>query len=517
MLKILNNSLQPQTTIKTLTAVISEEINREYSFAFSAIIDGDKSQYIDTDNIAEVEDNYFNIVCTKEQRHPDGTIMVDAECEHVSYALSDNILDDGFTGYGTPAQLLAQLFQETIFTVGQVEFTQAITISINEAVTKRAVLLAVADQLGGELKFHKFEISLLTRRGADRGVQFRYRKNNISVARSVDKRKLVNGQPTVSYECAVAELEFVSGHGMNDHYELGDTVQVIDPGLNINTLQRIVKESHDPFSRMQGSVTIANFVPDISDSIITLQRTSLMKGSVYNGCHISPEDGFVAIKSDKTVRNTMNATVGNLLEVSDDSGNTWRPVFSVEVQDGKAILKLVGRQEVKDGNIILLESFKDTNGGRLAIYDNGGNLNVSVGVEGSGGANTGGTLILYNDSETKPRVALGINAATDSGVIEALDSNGKIRAYMSGQQSDGGAIFVAYDSAGNAKSYLSETAGKINDQYIATRDWVEAQGYTTESWVNSQGFLKSISGWSGYMTPDGTYVVSNGIITDKLI
>ena len=508
MLKILNNSLQPQTIVKTLTAAISEEINREYSFAFSAIIDGDKSQYVNTDAIAEVEDNYFNVVYTKEQRHPDGTITVDAECEHVSYALSDNILDDGFTGYGTPAQLLTQLFQGTNFTAGRVDFTQAITISINEAVTKRAVLLAITDQLGGELKFHKFEISLLARRGADRGVQFRYRKNNMAVSRSVDKRKLINGQPTVAYECDVAELEFATGHGADDHYELGDTVQVIDPGLSINTLQRIVKESHDPFNRMQGSVAIANFVPDISDSIITLQRTSIMKGSIYNGCHISPEDGFVAVKSDKTVRNTMNATVGNLLEVSDDSGNTWRPVFSVEVQDGKAILKLVGRQEVKDGNIILLESFKDTNGGKLAIYDNDGNLNVRVGVEGTGADNTGGTLILYNDSETKPRVALGIRENYDSGIMLLYDTNGHGRVYATASQSREGRIYI-YDTDGNLKTSLSETSGMINNQAIATQDWVESQGYSTDVYTPP-------SGWSGYMTPDGTYVVSNGIITDKL-
>jgi hypothetical protein len=370
MLKIINNSLQLQAVIENvLSPLITEEINGEFSFGFSAIIDGEKSHYINTDNIAVVEDNYFNIIYSKEQRHANNTITTSVKCEHVSYDLGneDNILDEGFVAYGTPEQVLTQLLQGSNFTIGQVDFTAAITVAIKERVTKRGVLIYIAGQLGGELKFSKYQISILSRRGADRGVQFRYAKNNISVSRITDKRKLINGQPTVSYEVDVAELEFADGYGNDEHYELGDTVQVIDPDLKINTPQRIIKESHNPFERGQGSVTIANFVPNISNSIAAIQSKAVMKNTVYNGCNISPEKGFESERSDKKAKATMNATEGYKLETGDGNG-TYTPVFYIVIEeDGTAKLYL-GGNAVFSGKITAADiEGSDITGGTINV------------------------------------------------------------------------------------------------------------------------------------------------------
>jgi hypothetical protein len=51
-----------------------------------------------------------------------------------------------------------------------------------------------------------------------------------------------------------------------------------------------------------------------------------------------------------------------------------------------------------------------------------------------------------------------------------------------------------------------------NEDFYASQPWVG-------SYVNSQGFLKSTSGWSGYMNgADGSmYTVSNGLIIDKIL
>jgi hypothetical protein len=38
-----------------------------------------------------------------------------------------------------------------------------------------------------------------------------------------------------------------------------------------------------------------------------------------------------------------------------------------------------------------MDIYKDTNGGKIAIYDTNGNLNVRHGVEKSGALNSGGT------------------------------------------------------------------------------------------------------------------------------
>lgn len=334
MIKILNQSLQLQAIVtNVLSPLISEEINREFSFTFKTVIDGEKSQYINYQHIAEVEGNYFDIAYTKESRNADDTLTIDVECDHVAYRLSeeDNILES-FIAVGTCQQLLNTLLNGTIFTVGAVEFTDIKTIAINEKTTRRAVLLAIASAYGGELKFDKFQISLLLRRGADRGVQFRYRKNNISVTRSIDNRTKINGLPKVNYEVKVAELEFADGYDSDEHFELGDSIDVIDGGLNLDISARIVKHDYNPFERMQGDVTIANFTEDISDTITRLQQTTVVKGNIYNGCSISPENGFEAIRSDNQVRTIMNATSGIAIQKGDGSGNNWQNMFYVDSQ-----------------------------------------------------------------------------------------------------------------------------------------------------------------------------------------
>ncbi|MCL5272662.1 MAG: phage tail protein, partial [Gammaproteobacteria bacterium] len=151
-------------------------------------------------------------------------------------------------------------------------------------------------------------------------------------------------------------LEFADNYDADEHYELGDTVRVTDPGLNINTPQRIVKESHDPFIRMIGKVSIANFIPNIVSKITALQKNTVLKNRVYNGNSISPENGFVSERSDKKARMTSNATEGVSLDVGDGTGS-YTPVFYVHIEaDGTAKLYLVGNAkftgEVNGSSII---------------------------------------------------------------------------------------------------------------------------------------------------------------------
>jgi hypothetical protein len=196
-----------------------------------------------------------------------------------------------------------------------------------------------------------------------------------------------------------------------------------------------------------------------------------------------------------------------VFEMYDESGKkgVYLDADGTEVLDGKFLLTYLGNT--------LLEAYKDTNGGKIVIYDINGNTNVRIGSEGTGGANVGGVIVLFNDSATKPRVALGINAATDSGAIEALDTNGTIRAYMSGEQSGGEAGFVVYDSSGNAKSYIFETTGYINNEKIATENFVTGKGYATESFVTSQGYITGTTGFSGSKVIGAeTYTWTNGVL-----
>jgi hypothetical protein len=195
-----------------------------------------------------------------------------------------------------------------------------------------------------------------------------------------------------------------------------------------------------------------------------------------------------------------------VFEMYDESGKkgVYLDADGTEVLDGKFLLTYLGNT--------LLEAYKDTNGGKIAIYDNSGNLNVKMGVEGTGGTNVGGTLVLYNDSAAEQRVALGINGTYDSGIMILYDDNNQGRVYATAQQSGQASIFL-YDSDGNLKSRLSENTGTINGETIATENFVTGKGYATESFVTSQGYITGTTGFSGSKVIGAeTYTWTNGVL-----
>ena len=600
--KILNSANETQVILQNITnPIISEDLNREFTFSFLTVIDNDKSTYVNYQHKVEVEKNYFNIVYTEEHRTESG-LFINAQCEHVSYDLLSANFTAGFTATGQFSAVATTLLSGTGFTVGTVQITASQTISVNESTNSRQVLMQLASLYGGELQFSKYQINLLTSRGANRGVQFRYRKNLVDVSRIVDNRKKIAGLPTISYKVNVAELEFeqgfiASGADANEHYELGDTIKVIDEDLNLSVSLRIVKESHDPEQRGKGTVEIGNFVDDLTDTLTTIQTTTVAKDNVYNGCSIGPENGFVAERSDQLVKTSTNATNGIEIDLRNTTTAAYTAVFYVQIDTatGTAKLYLAGNAEftgiVRGSEIIggsitigsgsntfnangtdgiwlgssafstapfscslsgaltansatirgdiiagstftvatgsntiradsnglyvgssafatapfnitlsgaltansatingqftskstagttLMDVFQDTNGGIIQVYDNSGNLNCKLGVESGTASNTGGTMILYNDSVSNPRVALGIDASLDAGVINLSDTADNVRASMKAY--DGGAgspAFFLVDAASAVVTYLTLTTGYINSVQIATQAWAAQSG-----------------------------------------
>jgi len=364
MVKIINSALETLALLENVTSpMISEEINRAFTFDFSAVIDNNKSTYVNYQNKVEVEDNYFNIVKTIEQRTSDG-IFVSANCEHVSYDLQRVTYTSGFTATGEFSAAMTTILTDvntalgTGFTLGTITVTGNETLSVTESVTARELLLDLAALYSGELKYNKYEISLLKTRGADRGVVFRYRKNLIGASRTIDAQNLDDsGYPTISYECSAAELEFeksfiARGHSTYEHYELGDTVRVLDPELNFDASLRIVKESHNPFQRGQGTVGIGNFIDDIFDTLTHIKTTTVTKNAIYNGCSIGPDRGFVATRSDDICETSLNATEGITIKLRDTATASYTSVFYVamDTATGTATLYIKGNS-VFDGTL----------------------------------------------------------------------------------------------------------------------------------------------------------------------
>lgn len=335
LINILNTSFQPLAIIDTYTNdAIQETINGTYTLSFTAVMDEDgKSEYLVDGNLAEVEGQLFNIVHHRRTRATDGSILIAVDCEHVSYNLLLYEWEAGFVNAGTPLQLLEMVLADTGFTIGTVQLSDIISVDLAENISARAILMVIAGQSGGELLFNGYEISLLTRRGQLRGVQFVLGKNILGIVKDVDTR---SGAVVTAYEIDVLELNSLPEFEGLEYFELGDTVLIIDPELGIDEDQRIVGYTYSPRRRINSKVVISNEIPGIADAVVSLRKTTVVKDKIYNGTRIGPENGFEAIRSDNLARTVMNATEGIKIQKGDGSGSNWTDVVYLDTE-GNAV------------------------------------------------------------------------------------------------------------------------------------------------------------------------------------
>lgn len=307
-MKILDNNLNFIVNLDNiLDAKIKQGINKEYNLEFTAILDSNTKNYINHNYIVEADENYFDIV-TFEQYRNDAGLFVKAYCEHISYRLNKVEYDkDYFTEDGTPEYILSKILEGTGFTVSTVDFNQIQTFSIQEKLSRRAILLEFASYIGAEIKYDKFSISLLQRLGSITGKEFKIGKDIIGIRKLVDARENVNGIPKLAYDIDVVELKTLPEFGQFEEFGLGDTVKVIDPDLEINTEVRIVSYEYNPLEKINSKVEIQNFFSTLADDIFRIQRDTLAKGKLYHGIRISPDMGFEAIRSDEKARAWFNS------------------------------------------------------------------------------------------------------------------------------------------------------------------------------------------------------------------
>lgn len=380
MLKIYDSNLDLQAILSEeeyWDDIIEESINKEYYLTFTTIIDGDKSEYIANDNIIEADGNYFQIVYFQKQRTSSGELLIQVEAWQVAMDLNDPAYNlDTFTEDDTPTNILTAILAGTGFTVGTVDFVTQTTFSIQEKSSRRSILIQFAEILGGELKFDKYSISLLTQRGADNGVQLRVGKNLMGITKDVDKR---SGTLQTAYDVDMVELRTLSEFGDLEAVELGDTVKIIDSDVGVNEKQRIVTYAYSPKLRISSRVVIANHLDGIEDSLFRIERTTIVKEKVYNGIKIGPEDGFEAIRSDNKARTIMNATEGIKIQQGDGTGNVWTDVIYLDVNGNAVFEGTVQASDFVGGTInIGTGAFTVDNTGNVAITT--GSINLGSGV-----------------------------------------------------------------------------------------------------------------------------------------
>ena len=308
--------------------------------------------------------------------------------------------------------------------------------------------------------------------------------------------------PKLSYTIGLIELSKI--YGNNFKVSIGDSLIVKDSMLGINTTQRIVKYEYYPYSPQQSNITLGRPIQTYGDLIRSSANTSAQYNRTINqnGKLKTPwmenliknlqQVVYDGLKKELTLHktgdlwefgnNTAIAIVDGVLAIANkrNPDGTWNfrafgdgdGFTADEIVAG--ILKGIKIQQISDLGVLLMEVFKDINGGVIKIYDINGKLNVKMGSEGASGSNMGGTLLLYADAppgidpKDYMRIGIAIDSETQSGVISLRNGNNVRQIQLEG---DGG-IFL-FDSNGVQKGYITSTYGYLNNQMIATQDWVQ--------------------------------------------
>lgn len=327
-IKILNNSLEEQGTIRSvLNSSKTEILNSDKVLRFSAFLKG-INHLIIGDNIAEVDDDYFDIIEYKKGQSSDGKMTVDVDCEHISYRLNDPDYNlEYFTWIGTPTFILGKILDGTGFTVGTVEFTEVLTYSAQEAKSRRQILMEFVALLGGGVDFNKFTINILSQRGSSVPKNLLQDRNIEVLSKIFSKReKDKDGNPLVGYECALIKPMAIA---------LGDVVTIDYESLDINVQLRVVSLTTDPYNKYLAAFEIGNFYPGLADDAYRIETSTLAKGKTYYGARISPENGFESIRSDKMARSVFNADIF-AMQTGDGQGN-WTNKLYFDPATGKYV------------------------------------------------------------------------------------------------------------------------------------------------------------------------------------
>lgn len=333
-IKILDSGLNPLATLAgVFSASRTEKINSENILTFETTLRDDTMDLIDGDTVFELDEDYFDIAYYKSEQRENGGLEIAVEAEHVSYRLNDSDYDvEYFTETGTPTYILGKILDGTGFTVGTVEYSDEVTFSLQQASSRRGLLMQFIAYLGGEALFNQFAVSAVAHRGSTDHVDLVAGKNVRVLSRAVDKRTLDDeGNPTVSYTCGLIKPVELS---------LGDEVYLKNVKLDIDVTLRIVSITKNPYRSWEVSVEVGNYVNALEDDLYRIETEKVSKDALMNGCRIGPEYGFEAVRNDKKARAYMNST--NLaFQTGDGSGSSWVNKLYYDVDTETGLAKLV--------------------------------------------------------------------------------------------------------------------------------------------------------------------------------
>lgn len=469
MIIILNSQRRPVAVLDDyFDDEITESINAGYVLKFSICLDEEKSPYIQVGNFAEVEGQLFNIIRSRRTRASDGMVVVVAECEQVGYDLLLTRFEGGFIHTGSPAALLSRALEGTGFSVGSVEPTGIISVAIKENMDARAVVRIIAEHCEGELRYDRYNVSILASRGQNRGTQFALGKNIKGIVKDVNGQ---SGEIKTAYEIDVVELRTLPEFAGLEEFELGDVVQIVDEELGINEEQRIIQYSYSPKRRINSKVVIANNIRGIQDEIYRIRTTTVGKDKWMYGVKIGPDEGIVIERYDKMARSKWNADEFRM-QKGNGSGSYQDALYFDPINGEYGFSGLVTASKFRGGSIEIGNNFSVNESGRLKAV--GGEFSGEISASIINGGRIYGSYIEGAEIEGGIITGARIQTASNGSRIimnpfglGSIDSSGDERVTLSFNSEAGMAGFVfrgpsevytgqIYSSPGNALHIIAE-------------------------------------------------------------
>lgn len=328
LVAVLDNIIKTSATIKRV-------INGEFTFSYDALETELKSEYFQPYNYVVVDNQAFDLKYV-ELLHEDGLIYT-IEAEHVLYRLQDgddNQLDT-YTFLGTPTEILTDLITDTDFSIGTIAYSEIITLSINETITRKEAITYLANYIGGELDFRDngFTIDILDTIGANNGFEARFGRNLKGLT------KIVNGRDDTLdtyYKVDLYSLKNSTGYsaellGGLELIGVGDTIKIIDEVIGLNVENRILSIQYNPVLEFTTRLEIANKIELLTDAITDIETNVVYKDKEYNKVSISNDYGFRAELATKLARTTMGANSISM-DKGDGAGN-YTPVVYFDIAE----------------------------------------------------------------------------------------------------------------------------------------------------------------------------------------
>ena len=330
--KLYNSSGQVLAVLDNIikeTASIKRVVNGEFTFAFEAYEKELKSEYFKPDNNIVVDDQTFDIKYIEQNHETD--VKYSIQCEHVNYRLEDGDenLYSTYAYTGTPKQILTNILSGTEFNVGTIQFTDVITISVNQEITRKKLIYQLANLLGGEIDYtdQGFTINILNTIGQNNGFQVKFGKNLKGITKTIDSR----GGIKTCYKVDILELK-----NSNEYIEkgfrdlevigVGDTINIIDQVIGLDIQNRVLSKEYNPIFELNTILEIANTIDLITDKINQIETESVKLNKAYNNVTIDPEYGFRASLSDGSGRATLGGG-GISLDTGDGEGGYTPAMF----------------------------------------------------------------------------------------------------------------------------------------------------------------------------------------------